>query len=103
MRDFLLLVGLPGTRPTIQIIVRAGVIFGAALLLGWVADMIMSDEGFGISLNAAILLIGAVGAAIIWQKSGLSLPMHPHAARATVAGGGGVVALILCGLFRRLG
>ena len=103
MRDLLLLLGLPGTMPTIQVIVLAAVVGIAAVLLGWVADMIMGEDGFGIGGNAVILAIGAVLGAMLWQSAGIAVTMNANAARALAAGAAGVIVLIAFGLMRRIG
>jgi hypothetical protein len=100
MRTLLLMLGIPDMG-TGQMLILLGVIALAALVLGWMADMALRDGGFGIILNSAIVLAGAVGGVLLWRKLGYSVTIHPQLASAIAGGVSGMVLLIGSAVSRR--
>jgi uncharacterized membrane protein YeaQ/YmgE (transglycosylase-associated protein family) len=72
MRTVLLWFGLAGLTNTELTIVLA-LAFTAAVFAGWLADTIMEEMGFGISLNAVILLVGGLAGLWLWTRLGYSI------------------------------
>ena len=72
MRTVLLWFGLSNLSNTELTIVLA-LAFTAAVFAGWMADSIMEDMGFGISVNAVILLLGGLAGLWLWARLGYSI------------------------------
>lgn len=92
--------GLP-SMPVYQFVVFLALIALALLTLGWIADMALGDGGYGVLLNSAVVMVGAVAGALLWQRLGYRLNMNAQAALALVAAGAGMVLLLVCAILRR--
>ncbi|MCU4181976.1 hypothetical protein [Bosea sp. BH3] len=99
MRSLLMMVGMPDL-PLLSIIIVCSMIVLTALLFGWISDMLMGDGGFGITLNAALVLIGAFLGAWAWQRFGVPTRLDPNALRAAIALGSGLVLLVAAAVLR---
>jgi uncharacterized membrane protein YeaQ/YmgE (transglycosylase-associated protein family) len=100
MRSLLLLLGLP-YMPASQLVVFMGFAGLLLVLLGWIADAIMRENGFGVLLNGALLLAGAVLGTLLWQHLGYAGAPSLSLTAAIVAGGSGIILLIGCGAGKR--
>lgn len=69
--------------------------------LGWLADAILADVGFGIALNGLILTAGAVAGFVLWNKAGYPVGGHNLHVTLLVAGISGGTLLACCGLGKR--
>lgn len=102
MRMLLSMVGLP-EMPTLHMIVLIALAITCAVMLGWLADGILGDGGFGLFLNGMLLLAGAVIGAIVWRKTGYAISgIGQPAATAVAAAGSALTTLVLAGTIRRL-
>lgn len=99
MRNLLMMVGMPDL-PLLSIIIVCSMIVLTALLFGWISDMLMGDGGFGIALNAALVLIGAFLGAWAWQRFGVPTRLDPNALRAAIALGSGLALLVAAAVLR---
>ncbi len=99
MRSLLTMVGLPDL-PFLSIILVTTMIVLAALLFGWVADMLLGDGGFGIMFNAAWIVIGGFAGAWAWHRFGIPTRIDPNALRAAIALASGLGLLVLAAIFR---
>jgi uncharacterized membrane protein YeaQ/YmgE (transglycosylase-associated protein family) len=100
MRAYSLMLGLPDMAMP-QMLVLIAIIVTAAFALAWIADAILGDGGFGVFINAAILLIGAFIGALVWKRLGYAIGTSPQATAAIVATGAGMVLLLIGGVLRR--
>lgn len=100
MRSLLLLLGLSSMPPS-QLAVLAGFVGLLAVALGWIADAIMRDTGFGVLLNAALMLAGAMLGMLLWQHLGYAGGPSLSFNAAIVAGASGIALLIGCGAGKR--
>jgi uncharacterized membrane protein YeaQ/YmgE (transglycosylase-associated protein family) len=99
MRSLLLMVGLPDL-PLFSLILVTAMIVVAALLFGWISDMLLGDGGFGIMFNAAWVLIGGFLGAWAWHRFGFPTRINPDALRAAIALASGLGLLVLVAVFR---
>jgi len=99
MRSLLMMVGLPDL-PFLSVLLITTIIVLAALLFGWIADMLLGDGGFGIMFNAAWILIGGFLGAWAWQRFGIPTRINPDALRAAIALAGGLGLLVVAAVFR---
>jgi hypothetical protein len=100
MRSLMMMLGLPD-MPTPEFIVFLGLVAGSALLLGWIADAILGNAGFGVIPNAVILLGGAILGALAWQRLGYVLGADRNMVMAIVGAASGIVALLAGGVMKR--
>lgn len=101
MRSLLLLLGLPN-MPAPELAVLIGLVAVGALLLGWIADIILHEAGFGVILNGVIIIVGALIGVMLWQRLGLLVGSNQHLTAAIIAATSGIVLLISCGVGKRL-
>jgi len=99
MRSLLMMVGLPDL-PLLSIVIICSMIVLTALLFGWISDMLMGEGGFGIAFNAALILIGAFLGAWAWHRFGFPTRIDPHALRAAIALGSGLILLLAAAVIR---
>lgn len=99
MRSLLTMIGLPDL-PFLSVILITVMIVLAALLFGWISDMLMGDSGFGIMFNAAWILIGGFLGAWAWHRFGIQTRIDPNALRAAIALGSGLLLLIAAAIVR---
>lgn len=99
MRSLLTMIGLPDL-PFLSVILITVMIVLAALLFGWISDMLMGDGGFGIMFNAAWILIGGFLGAWAWHRFGIPTRIDPNALRAAIALGSGLGLLIAAAVVR---
>ncbi len=73
----------------------------AATFMGWIADALMRETGFGVIGNAALTLLGGGGAIVIWnryiQQLTASNPLHVVALAAAAS----IAALLSAAVLRR--
>lgn len=101
MRLLLSMIGIPDL-PTMHMVVLVLLAIAGAIMLGWLADSILGDGGFGLFANGVVLLAGAVIGAIIWRKLGYSVSgVGQPAATALAAAGSAVLTLVLAGSIKR--
>ena len=93
MPGLLKLVVLPDMSMLSAIIVMA-MIWLSALLIGWLADLLLDDGGFGVMFNAGIALVGAFAGAWLWHRYGIPTRFPAEAVRAAIATGSGLLLLI---------
>ena len=93
MPGLLKLVGLPDMSMLSAIIVMA-MIWLSALLIGWLADLLLDNAGFGVMFNAGIVLVGAFAGAWLWHRYGIPTRFPAEAVRAAIATGSGLLLLI---------
>ena len=101
MRMLLSMVGIPD-MPTLHMITLIALAVTSAIMLGWLADGILGDGGFGLVLNGMLLLAGAVIGAIVWRKTGYNVAIGQPAATALAAAGSALMTLVLAGTLRRV-
>lgn len=101
MRPLLLLLGLPDL-PLPEFLVFLGFAAGCALLLGWIADGILKDHGFGIIPNAIVFVGGAIIGAILWRRLGYVIIANRQMATAIAATAAGILALVAGGVAKRV-
>lgn len=101
MRQLLLLLGLPDL-PLPEFLVFLGFAAGCALLLGWIADGILGEHGFGIIPNAVVLVGGAIIGAILWRRFGYVVIANRQTATAIAATAAGILALVAGGVAKRV-
>jgi hypothetical protein len=101
MRMLLSMVGIPD-MPTLHMITLIALAVTSAIMLGWLADGILGDGGFGLVLNGVLLLAGAVIGAIVWRRTGYNVSIGQPAATALAAASSALTTLVLAGTIRRL-
>ncbi len=99
MRGLLMMVGLPD-MPTLSVVIVLTMIVLSALLIGWLADLLLDEAGFGVMFNAGITLVGAFGGAWLWHRYGIPTRFPTEALRAAIATGSGLLLLIGMAVFR---
>lgn len=99
MRGLLAMVGLPemSTLSLFLVLVMIGL---GAMLLGWIADLLLGENAFGTAFNTGFILIGAFGGAWLWQRFGVPTRFDPEAIRAVIAMGSGLVLLLALAVVR---
>jgi uncharacterized membrane protein YeaQ/YmgE (transglycosylase-associated protein family) len=100
MRTVLLWFGLAGLTTTELTIVLA-LAFTAAVFAGWLADSIMEVMGFGISFNAAILLVGGLAGLWLWARLGYVVGSGQAVMSVIVCTAAAIFTLLLTSLIRR--
>ncbi|RYE33618.1 MAG: GlsB/YeaQ/YmgE family stress response membrane protein [Hyphomicrobiales bacterium] len=93
MPGLLKIAGLPDL-PMLSAIIVMVMILLAAMLLGWLADLLLDNAGFGVMLNTGILLAGAFAGAWLWHRYGIPTRFPAEALRAVIATGSGLLLLI---------
>lgn len=99
MPGLLMMVGLPD-MPTLSVVLVITMIGLGAMLLGWLADLLLDDSGFGVMLNTGILLVGAFTGAWLWHRYGIPTRFPAEALRALIATGSGLLLLIAMAVIR---
>lgn len=94
MHTLLTMVGLP-EPPLPSLIIMLAIIALAALLFGWIADLLMGDAAFGTLLNSAIVLAGAFAGAWLWQRYGVPTHLDASAVKAAIAVGSGLFSVLV--------
>jgi hypothetical protein len=100
MRALMLMLGLPDL-PLEQLLIVLALVAIFFLMMGWIADMALRDSGYGVLLNGALMLAGAIGGVLLWRKLGFRVSIHPQLASVIVAGVSGIVVLLSCAISRR--
>ena len=93
MRGLLMMVGLPD-MPMLSVMLVLTMIVLAALMFGWLADLLLADSGFGVMFNSGIFLLGAFAGAWLWHRYGVPTRFPTEAVRALIATGSGLLTLI---------
>ena len=93
MPGLLKIVGLPD-MPMLSAIIVMVMIWLSALLIGWLADLLLDDGGFGVIFNAGIVLLGAFAGAWLWHRYGIPTRFPAEVLRAGIATGSGLLLLI---------
>jgi uncharacterized membrane protein YeaQ/YmgE (transglycosylase-associated protein family) len=99
MPDLLKMVGLPD-MPLLSVMLVITMIMLGAMLLGWLADLLLDDSSFGVMFNTGILLIGAFAGAWLWHRYGILTRFPAEAVRAGIATGSGLLLLITLAVIR---
>jgi uncharacterized membrane protein YeaQ/YmgE (transglycosylase-associated protein family) len=94
MPGLLKMVGLPDL-PTLSVVIVL-----SAMLIGWLADLLLDEAGFGVMLNTGITLVGAFTGAWLWQRYGIPTRFPAEALRALIATGSGLLLLISLAVVR---
>jgi len=100
MRALMLMLGLPNLS-TPQLVVFLAIIAVMVLLFGWLSDLLLGDGGFGVAINSAVGLTGAILGALLWRKLGLTIGTNPAMTTSFIALGAGLVLLIMLTTIRR--
>lgn len=99
MPGLLKMVGLPD-MPTLSVVIVIAMILLSAMLIGWLADLLLDEAGFGVMLNTGITLVGAFTGAWLWQRYGIPTRFPAEALRALIATGSGLLLLISLAVVR---
>ncbi len=100
MRTVLMSFGLAGLTSTELTIVLA-LAFTAAIFAGWLADTIMEEMGFGITLNAAVLLVGGLFGLWLWARLGYSVGRGQIVMSIIACTASAIAALLSTSIIRR--
>lgn len=100
MRSLLPMLGLSYLPVEYLVLLLALTAIGG-FFLGWLADAILADVGFGVVLNGLILTAGAVAGFVLWNKAGYPVGGNNLHVTLLVAGLSGAVLLACCGLGKR--
>lgn len=100
MRTVLLWFGLSGLTST-ELTIVVALAFTAAVFAGWLADTIMEDMGFGISINAAILLVGGLFGLWLWARMGYSVGKGQVVMSIIACTASAITALLSTSIIRR--
>lgn len=100
MRTVLMSFGLAGLNSTELIIVLA-LAFTAAVFAGWLADTIMEDMGFGITINAAVLLVGGLAGLWLWARMGYVIGSGQAVMSVIACTAAAIFTLLLTSMIRR--
>jgi hypothetical protein len=100
MRSLLPMLGL-SYMPTEHLALLLGVIAMAVFLLGWIADAILHDDGFGIIPNGLIMVAGGTLGFVFWNRLGYLAGGDQTFIKAITTAISGVVLLVACGVGRR--
>jgi peptidoglycan/LPS O-acetylase OafA/YrhL len=99
MRALLTIVGLPDL-PLLSLILVVVLILLAALMFGWIADLLLGENAYGTGFNAGIILIGAFVGAWLWHRYGFPTRFDPAAVKAGIATGSGLLLLLVLAVLR---
>lgn len=94
------LLGLP-YMDTVTMVVVLGLVFSAAVISGWLADLIMGQHTFGIAMNGVILIIGGILGLFLLKYSGFQYKAAFLVAAMTCATISAVLLLLLFAFLRR--
>jgi uncharacterized membrane protein YeaQ/YmgE (transglycosylase-associated protein family) len=100
MAKILTLLGLPYMDTTTFLVV-GGLAFAAAAISGWIADLIMDQHSFGISVNGMLLIIGGVFGLFLLKYSGFQYPASFVVIALTSASVSAVGLLLFAAFLRR--
>lgn len=87
--------------PTEHLILLFGLTAMAVFLLGWIADAILHDDGFGIIPNGLIIVAGGVLGFAFWSRLGYLAGSDQQLITAIVSAISGFVLLVSFGVGRR--
>jgi hypothetical protein len=99
MRSLLMMVGVPDL-PFFSLVLVVVMIVLAVLMFGWIADLLLGDGGFGVMLNAGLILVGGFLGAFLWHRYGVPTRLDPDALRAAIAAVSGLALLVVAAVFR---
>lgn len=99
MRSLLMMVGVPDL-PFFSLMLVVVMIVLAVLMFGWIADLLLGDGGFGVMLNACLILVGGFLGAFLWHRYGVPTRLDPDALRAAIAAVSGLALLVVAAVFR---
>jgi hypothetical protein len=97
MRSLVPILG-PPYMPTEHMILLVGLTAIAVLLLGWIADTILHDEGFGIIANGLIMIAGGTLGLVLWNRLGYLAGGDQTFIKAITTAISGVALLVACGV-----
>lgn len=100
MRDLLMTVGLP-ELPLLSLVLVLTMIGLGVLMFGWIADLLLGENAFGVAFNAGIILAGAFGGAWLWHRYGVATRFDPEALRAAIAAAAGLALLLVLAVAKR--
>ncbi len=100
MRELLLMLGLHSLSLD-QLFLLASTFVICAGLLGWMSDLVLGENGFGVIGNAVVIVASSLGGVLVWRRYGVPLDIGPGQTMALVAALSSLTALIGCGLLRR--
>ncbi|MBN9456472.1 MAG: hypothetical protein J0I54_07580 [Bosea sp.] len=99
MRSLLMMVGLPDL-PLLSVMLVVTMIVLAALLFGWISDLLLGDGGFGVTFNAGLALVGAFVGTWLWHRFGFPTRFDANALRAGIAAASGLALLLVAAVLR---
>lgn len=100
MGKILQLLGLP-YMDTVTMVVVLGLVFSAAVISGWLADLIMGQHTFGIAMNGVILILGGILGLFLLKYSGFQYKTTFLVVAMTCASISAVFCLLLFAFLRR--
>jgi uncharacterized membrane protein YeaQ/YmgE (transglycosylase-associated protein family) len=100
MSKVLMFLGLP-YMDTLTMVVVLGLAFSAAVISGWLADVIMGQNSFGIAMNGVVMVIGAIIGLFLLKYSGFQYRASFLVVAMTCASISAVVLLLLFAFLRR--
>jgi hypothetical protein len=100
MRSLLPMLGL-SYMPTEHLALLLGFAAMGVFLLGWIADAILHDDGFGIIPNGLIMVAGGMLGFTFWNRLGYLAGSDQTLITAIITAISGVVLLVSCGVGRR--
>ena len=100
MSKLLMLLGLPYMDTTTMVVV-IGLAFSAAVISGWIADLIMGPNSFGIAMNGALLMLGGILGLFLLKYSGFQYRATFMVVAMLCAAVSAVVLLLLFAFLRR--
>lgn len=100
MRGLLLLIGLPPI-PGDQIALVLVIVALAIGLVGFVADAVLGENGFGVIGNAVITTASAIAGMALWHRFAPSVGLTPLETAALSASLSILAALVGSGFLRR--
>lgn len=99
MPGLLKMVGLPD-MPMLSVVLVVGMILFSGFVIGWLADLLLNEAGFGVMLNTGITLVGAFAGSWLWHRYGIPTRFPAEALRALIATGSGLLLLISLAVIR---
>jgi UPF0716 family protein affecting phage T7 exclusion len=100
MRTFFLILGMPHLSST-QMMVILALAAASAFALAWIADAILGDEAFGVTMNTAVMIAGVVLGMMLWRNAGFNIGIGQLGSSVAVAALSGIIALLSCSIMRR--
>lgn len=100
MGKFLAFLGLP-YMDSVTLVVVLGLAFAAAVISGWLADVIMGQHSFGIAMNGIVLIAGSILGLVLLKHSGMQFKATFLVVSLVFASVTAVVSLLLIAFLKR--